>query len=356
MSHTPESDAEARRQSLPPIVLLPTPYSPPPTPHSSLPTTPAQNSKHKTRFPSSPSDIRLSKVREFLRVNSFEPNTCKAYEREMKRFLRWTDLPWTEITDRHIRDHYKTYLRDLGLAKSSCNQAIATLKSFFNWFCATYPDILAVSPAIGAKFERIDMPEAQSLTEEEMSRVWAALDQLGVNRVRDTMLVHILSHGLRAGEVVDLNLGAYDDGILFIRKSKTHRPRLAPLDTTAQHAVAAYLESRQASGEVLSHDRPLLLSNHPLHRGERLSYHGIYFVIEKLGELTNIPDLHPHRFRHTFATDISTEGLDPTIVKTLTGIESDIVLRRYTLRGEQMRAVKAFRQLEQRRASSSENG
>lgn len=49
------------------------------------------------------------------------------------------------------------------------------------------------------------LPPAQSLTTEQMEQVWSALELLGETKQRDTALVHILSHGLRAGEIVQLN-------------------------------------------------------------------------------------------------------------------------------------------------------
>jgi integrase/recombinase XerD len=34
--------------------------------------------------------------------------------------------------------------------------------------------------------------------------------------------VHVLSHGLRASEVVSLNLAAFDGQLLFLAKTKNH--------------------------------------------------------------------------------------------------------------------------------------
>lgn len=65
-----------------------------------------------------PTDIRWLKVREFLNSSNLAPNTHKVYERELKRFLAWTELLWGEIKPRHI-SQYKAYLmeevrKDLG--------------------------------------------------------------------------------------------------------------------------------------------------------------------------------------------------------------------------------------------------
>ncbi|OWY62653.1 integrase, partial [cyanobacterium TDX16] len=75
---------------------------------------------------------------------------------------------------------------------------------------------------------------------------------------------------------------------------------------------------------------------------ERLSYHGIYFAIEKIGELAEIPQLHPHSFRHTYSTELLLMGVDPTHARKLTGHQSEKAFRRYTLRGEQSSAIAAY--------------
>ncbi|MCL6755456.1 site-specific integrase [Nostoc sp. CCCryo 231-06] len=295
-----------------------------------------------------PTDIRWVKVLEFLRSNNLAPNSRKLYERELKRFLGWTQLHYHELRPRHLA-LYKEYLRDeirtdagKPLSKSSINAGVAALKSFFKWMCYTYPDIIATNPTLGIKLEKVPLPPAQSLTPEEMERVWSALELLGETKQRDTALVHILSHGLRAGEIVELNVGSFDGKLLFLPDTKTNEPRLVPLKKESREVVAQYLRSREERSEVLNCDSPLMISHHASYKGERLSYHGIYFAVEKIGELAGIVDLHPHSFRHTYATDLILLGLDPTHARKLTGHHSDRAFRRYTLRGEQQAAIAAY--------------
>ncbi|MHC5746963.1 MAG: tyrosine-type recombinase/integrase [Nostoc sp.] len=295
-----------------------------------------------------PTDIRWVKVLEFLRSNNLALNSRKLYERELKRFLAWSELHYHELRPRHLA-LYKEYLRDeiqtdagKPLSKSSINAGIAALKSFFKWMCYTYPEIIATNPTLGIKLEKVPLPPAQSLTPEEMERVWSALELLQETKQRDTALVHILSHGLRAGEVVQLNVGSFDGKLLFLPDTKTNEPRLVPLRKESREVLAEYLLTRSQQGEVLNSDSPLMISHHASYKGERLSYHGIYFAVEKIGEIAHIEDLHPHSFRHTYATDLLLLGLDPSHARKLTGHQSDKAFRRYTLRSEQEAAIAAY--------------
>ncbi|MBE9052477.1 site-specific integrase [Nostocales cyanobacterium LEGE 11386] len=337
-----QSPNSSEKDGLPPIKLIPL---------ENDNTASASNStklSNTSRRITAPTDIRFVKVLEFLRSNNLAPNSRKLYERELKRFLTWTQLHYHELRPRHL-GLYKEYLRDevktdsgKPLSKSSINAGIAALKSFFKWMCYTYPDIIATNPTLGIKLEKVPLPPAQSLTDEKMERVWSALELLGETKQRDTALVHILSHGLRAGEVVQLNVGSFDGKLLFLPDTKTDEPRLVPLRKESREVVAEYLRSRQELGEELNSLSPLMISHHASYKGERLSYHGIYFAVEKIGELADIEDLHPHQFRHTYATELLLLGVDPSHARKLTGHQSEKAFRRYTLRSEQEAAITAY--------------
>ena len=300
------------------------------------------------KIKTAPRDIRWLKIQEFLNSSNLASNTRKVYERELRRFLNWTELLWGEIKPRHI-SQYKAYLteevrtdKDKPLSKSSINSAIATLKSFFGWMAQFYPELVAANPTAGVKFEKIPLPPAQSLTKEQMHQVWSALEYLGETQQRDTVLVHLLNHGLRAGEVVALNVGAFDGKLLFLADTKNNEPRLVPLRKESRDVVQQYLAVRQEQGEILTSDRPLVLSHHVMRHGQRLSYHGIYFAIEKIGELAKLPELHPHAFRHTYCTELLLQGVDPTHARRLTGHKNEQAFKRYTLRSEQEAAIAAY--------------
>ncbi len=325
---------------LPPIKLIPLNNDPENQRHLS------RNSR--TTKNTAPTDIRWVKVLEFLRSNNFAPNSRKLYERELKRFLGWTELHYHELRPRHLAQ-YKEYLmtevftdKDKPLSKSSINAGLASMKSFFKWLTFTYPEIITTNPSLGIKLEKVPLPPAQSLTAEEMQDVWTALEFLGETKRRDIVLIHILNHGLRAGEVVNLNVGSFDGKLLFLPDTKTNEPRLVPLRKESREVLVEYLQFREEQGEVLTSLSPLLISHHNSHKGQRLSYHGIYFAVENIGEIAGIENLHPHAFRHTYATDLLLLGVDPSHARKLTGHQSEKAFRRYTLRSEQEAAISAY--------------
>jgi integrase/recombinase XerD len=297
-----------------------------------------------------PSDIRWPTVQEFLRSSSLSPNSRKLYERELKRFLGWTKCRWSELQSRHL-GLYKAYLMQLEvgtgkkLSKNSLNSALTALKSFFRWLCQFHPEQCSKNPTEGVKFERVPMPPAQSLKPEEMERVWTVIAQRTETRLRDFAMVQLLSHNLRAGEVASANVGSFDGRLVTLTETKSKRPRIVPLCEAGQQAIETYLEWRRGQGEGLTPESPLILSHHQGWEGDRLSYHGIYFAVERIGELAGLPALHPHQFRHTGATELLRMGMDPAHAKLLTGHTDDRSFRRYVLAMEQEAAIAAYYRL-----------
>ena len=67
-------------------------------------------------------------------------------------------------------------------------------------------------------------------------------------------------------------------------------------------------------------------------------------MIKKLGEISQVNDIGPHRFRHEFGTSITRKGVDPMHGKELMGIKSDRVYGRYTQGALKQAAAKAYLQ------------
>ncbi len=101
-----------------------------------------------------PVDIRWPLVQEYLRSSNLSPNSRKLYERELKRFLGWTQFQWADLKQRHL-GQYKAYLMELRLSngkklsKNSLNSALTALKSFFKWLCSFTRNCAPVTPPKG---------------------------------------------------------------------------------------------------------------------------------------------------------------------------------------------------------------
>jgi integrase/recombinase XerD len=304
--------------------------------------------KFKETRPNDPADLRLDRVRTFLDSSNLSKNTWRAYWKELERFTQWNSKAWADVTPRDIAN-FKRFLIDecqtpkgKPLMPASVNQAITALKSFYRWYqLSGYMDYTAVLPTAAIKFEKLGQPLPKHLSSQQMAAIAQAVSQGDdAVRLRDRALLAVLTHGLRAGDVSALNVGNYEGLRLRFVRAKDNAEALVPLRQAARDEVDAYLEwRRQEQREVLNPDSPLLLSHDFRSPGQRLGYQGIYyFVKHRLGEATGIDNLTPHRFRHTYASELVELGIDTMLARSLTGHSSERVFERY-IQGKRLAAA-----------------
>lgn len=329
-----------------------------------------------------PTDLRWLRVEEYFQARSLADNTQKAYRRELKRFLAWTDRAWSDLTPRQIAQ-FKAYLQGQNLSPNSINRALTALMSFFAWFRAAYPEQIAHDPTTAVEMERVPLPPARDLSEIELAALYLALEEREDAEVRDRALFAVLSHGLRAEEVVNLNVADYDGVRLAIREAKDDSTGTVPLSRQAREQLNTYLVQRRSEEGDLLPDAPLFLSCGRNRSGNRLGYQGLYYVVKSLGKIAaeqaqlalerrqsieqgelepdpqdrwgqfneaelkqilTLLNVHPHQLRHTFATGLLLRGVESLHARTLTRHKSEASFKRYAKRALGAAAERAFYQ------------
>jgi integrase/recombinase XerD len=290
-------------------------------------------------------DLRWSRVEEYFRSRELQPNTRKSYEREFKAFLTWTEKGWQDITPRDL-DRYKDYLklqpsaRGRKRATATINLALSALQSLFKWLCAR--DYISKDPMLLLEKPKSAPIQSQEWSADEVQRLFAAIQQRGKTAPRDRALLWVLLHGLRAGEVEALNLVDFDGQRLHIREAKDDSVGRVPLLPAAIAVLETYLQQRQMDGEDLEQASPLFLSESNNSKGQRLSYWGIYKVVKELAAIAGVKDAHPHRGRHTVATEMVSRGMNPLLARQITRHKSEKSFERYSQRALQKQAEVEF--------------
>ena len=132
----------------------------------------------------------------------------------------------------------------------------------------------------------------------------------------------LLNTGIRLSELVALNKADIDigerKGELFVRNGKGNKARSIPLNKEARRAINKYLSERNDSIEAL------FISN----RGKRISVRSVQHIFEKKG-------VNVHALRHTFITHLIRNGIDTSIVQSLSGHSSADMLFRYSVPSEE---------------------
>jgi integrase/recombinase XerD len=145
---------------------------------------------------------------------------------------------------------------------------------------------------------------------------------------RDKFIIMLLyDTGLRAQELCDLVLGDVDffQRKIHIKHGKGDKPRTVRFGKRAAKLMWEYLGDRlQASDR----SEPLILVDE--HGSSRaMNRHVLRRLLKRIGDRAGIKSVHPHRLRHSFATDYLRNGGKMIALQELLGHSDLEMVRRY---------------------------
>jgi site-specific recombinase XerD len=284
-------------------------------------------------------DLRQARIDEFLDSRSLQPKSRRAYQADLKIFMDWCELPWTEVSRRKITQFKNFLIRERQLALSSVNRGLQTLKSFYRWLLLS--EYVTADPTIGIQLERLPESVSKDLDDDEVIRIYEAIE-LSKFPERDRAIFTVLLHGLRGEELCNLNIENYCERELVIPIAKWDSKGEVPLTKLGLQHLDEYLAWRNYRGDELLPESPLFISLSNRNYGNRLTYWGVRHVMDDLAEKTGL-DLHSHRGRHTFATNLIVKyELDPSLAMELTRHRDIKSFKRYTNRKNKVAAKRAF--------------
>jgi integrase/recombinase XerC len=125
-------------------------------------------------------------------------------------------------------------------------------------------------------------------------------------------------------ELAGLNLEDLDRAQGWLRvRGKGRKERQVPLPGQAADALERYLDERP-----VKRDQPAVFLNH---RGGRLTVRGISAIVKLYAtHLAGDPSVHPHGFRHAYATHLLADGADLRAIQELLGHARLSTTQKYT--------------------------
>ncbi|MDP3725007.1 MAG: tyrosine-type recombinase/integrase [Nanoarchaeota archaeon] len=270
--------------------------------------------------------------------------TQENYSRFIKRFIRWLEfqklasLKPHELTSDHVWK-YRIFLARqtrsersaaAPLKKSTQNYYLIALRSLLGYF--TERDITSL-PADKIKLARNkEDKEVRFLNLVELERLFSMPDVSSPAGLRDrTILETFFSTGMRISELVALNriqvepsLGADELELGIIGKGG--RARTVYFSKRVLSWLKKYLETR---GDF---DDPLFV-NYQSRKGSsrRLTPRSIERVIKDYALRAGLPkNTTPHVLRHSFATDLLSQGVDIRLLQEFLGHKDISATQIYT--------------------------
>src|SRR3989338_7702710 len=272
-------------------------------------------------------------IDQFLEYLEIEKNCSKLTIRDYRHYLEIFNNWFTATQkDKTIKDldlptvrKYRVYLanredkKGLTLKRVTQNYYVIALRSFLRFLIKN--DHATLEPS------KIDLPKTESrslkfLEREQIDRMVTSIDTSKEDGIRDRAIFELLfSTGLRVSELVGLN----HDNVNLERREfgvigKGGRARVVFVSDRAAEWVKQYLDAREDGYKPLF----IRYSGKKIEEngGEkmRLTSRSVERIVKRYVRAARLPvDATVHTLRHSFATDLLTNGADLRSVQEMLG-------------------------------------
>jgi len=262
---------------------------------------------------------------DFLSYLEFERkyslNTVKSYKTDIicfREFCEKNEVE-TENIDKYLVRLFLASELENKISAKTIKRRLAALTHYYDFLLEkniTETNVfrLVSSPKLGIRY-----PE--TLFDEQMNTLFDAnILREDFLMIRDQAILELLyASGLRADELINVTMQSIDLRnriVTVIGKGK--KERKVPLNQSAQKTIEKYIfELRPILLEKSKTKSSALFLNH---FGGKLTTRGLAHILKKVGIKTGLNyHLHPHIFRHTFATHLLEGGADLRVIQELLG-------------------------------------
>lgn len=261
--------------------------------------------------------MRLSKAvnsyLEELGLGSKSKQTIKAYACDLGMAVKHAHKDATNAFTEAMVTKYVASM--VGLNANSRVRRIGTLRGFGEWgirkgLWTTNP---AADPKYNAKGSR-SLP--RPFEEKEIGRLLSLPLESELEKTLRALLYYT---GLRLAPITTLLIGDISfnpmrgsEGKVTVPGSirsvgKGSKPHLVPMDPALAPILSEYLRNNPGK----SYDRLLRLNGKPI------SERRVQRLVKKWGQAAEVTDCTPHRFRHTYATDLLSRGVRLEVIQRL---------------------------------------
>ncbi len=269
-------------------------------------------------------DLKLSQMQNFLLhlelERSLSPNTINSYSFDLEKFRLFAEdqklESFEDVSDTHIE---KFLARLKGEYKASSKaRLLSSLRQFYDYLIDSGNSAIKLNP-----LEFIDSPKLTRnlpdiLTFEEIEKILSQPDVNSTLGLRDKTILEIMyACGLRVSEVLTVKTSniLYEDEVIRVI-GKGSKERIVPIAGSTLEWIRIYISSSRITLAQPYSEDYLFLN----WRGKALSRMAIWDIISKYSKMAKIEKkIHPHIFRHSFATHLLEGGADLRSIQEMLG-------------------------------------
>ena len=219
-------------------------------------------------------------------------------------------------------------LHGLDVALATQCRIVSGLRTFYR--------MMVVEDAVKSNpVELLEMPRGSRhlpdvLTNDEVDAIIATFDLSMPDQARNRVIVEVLyGCGLRVSELVNLHLSnIYVDDECLLVTGKGDKQRWVPINSTALHLMLQYVETIRSHQKIRHGEENYVFINR---LGTHLSRNYVFMFLKEAVRKAGIKKtISPHSLRHSFATELVTNGADLRAVQEMLGHEKISTTEIYT--------------------------
>ncbi|MEG0285156.1 MAG: tyrosine recombinase XerC [Vagococcus sp.] len=270
----------------------------------------------------------MKDLEDFLKYliieRQYSEKTKEAYEDDITDFFLFLKESGNDdyllVTLQDVRI-YLAYLHDREYSRNTISRKLSSLRSFYQFLMKN--DLLSENPFSYVQMKRQQSKLPRFFYEKELNALFDSAEGNRPLDYRNQAILEVLyGTGIRVSECVNIKLQDIDfDASVVLIFGKGGKERYVPFGSFAEDAIRTYLtEGRDVLMTKTTDTHSYLFVNN---RGAPITDAGIQYVLKKLIEKSSLTtDIHPHMFRHTFATHLLNNGADLRTVQELLGHSS----------------------------------
>jgi integrase/recombinase XerD len=249
-------------------------------------------------------------------------NTTESYMSDLKQFVEFMllDLKKTElkyISQEDVITYISNLTENSNLVINSRARHLTSLREFFKY-------MVKRGKIMENPVSEIDMPKLEQtlpdvLSIEEIMDIIEQPDTSKLAGIRDRTILELLyACGLRCSELIDLRVNQIVASAEIVNvRGKGNVDRVVPIGHTALNWISQYsIHVRPAFEKPIISEDYLFLNQ----RGKKLSRMSVWKIVKANADKAGIEkNVHPHTFRHSFATHLLEGGADIRAVQEMLG-------------------------------------
>lgn len=239
-----------------------------------------------------------------LLVDGKSQRTIYQYRRQLIRIADALQKNYKDITAYDIR-YYLACEKQRGLSNVSLENTRSYISAFFQWMHAE--EIIPKNPAAAVNTIKCPQEIKVPFTDVEIDALRSACRNL-----KDRAIIEmLLSTGVRISELSQMNVEDVDFASLtvHVKHGKGDKARTTYTTKVAALHLKKYLQARKSDSNILflNIEKTRLLPN------------GFRHILDEIAKRAGVADVHPHRFRRTFASGLAARGMDIQKIQRLLG-------------------------------------